>query len=125
MIELLIVIAIIGILATMGLGAAFGQSRKAAKDAKMKSHLSALQISMESYYADNKEYPNAATIAALANALAPDYITEQTRATIAADLPGNNTGTYRPRYVISSPFKEYQLIIQLQVDGSSFIVEGQ
>jgi prepilin-type N-terminal cleavage/methylation domain-containing protein len=126
MIELLIVIAIIGVLATIGLGAAFGQSRRAAKDAKMKSHLSALQIAMESYYADFKEYPSVTTIEAVANELAStDYITTQTALTIAEDLPGDNAGLYLPRYIISSPFKEYQMIIKLQVDNSDFIVEGQ
>jgi prepilin-type N-terminal cleavage/methylation domain-containing protein len=126
MIELLIVIAIIGVLATIGLGAAFGQSRRAAKDAKMKSHLSALQIAMESYYADFKEYPSVTTIEAVANELAStDYITTQTALTIAQDLPGHLTLPYKPRYIITSPYKEYQMIIELQVDNADFIVEGQ
>lgn len=57
MIELLIVIAIIGILATIGLGAAFGQSRRAAKDAKRKADISQIQIALESYRSDRKGYP--------------------------------------------------------------------
>ncbi len=57
MIELLIVVTIIGILATVGLGAAFGQSRRAAKDAKRKADISQLQIALESYRSDRKGYP--------------------------------------------------------------------
>lgn len=130
MIELLIVIAIIGILATVGLGAAFGQSRKAAKDAKMKSHLSALQIALESYYADNKSYPRQAAFARIQDVAAElsnqGHITQQTSDVISADLPGNDTGTYKPRYTCpNNPCRQYTMTIKLQVDGADFIVEGQ
>ena len=131
MIELLIVIAIIGILATVGLGAAFGQSRKAAKDARAKGHLAALQIALESYRADNKSYPRDAiaaqdTIEEIAGLLfTNDFITEQTRDAIQADLPGKNTGTYKPRYTCpGNPCQQYTLTIKLQVDENDYIVQG-
>lgn len=130
MIELLIVIAIIGILATVGLGAAFGQSRKAAKDARSKGHLAALQIALESYRSDNKSYPRAIaahdTIQEIAGELFDeDYITEQTRDAIQADLPGNNSGTYKPRYQCpGNPCQQYTMTIELQVDGIDYVVQG-
>jgi prepilin-type N-terminal cleavage/methylation domain-containing protein len=135
MIELLIVIAIIGVLATIGLGAAFGQSRKAAKDAKMKSHLAALQIALENYYSDSKSYPNLTSIADVAGDLYPDFFNEQTKNAIQEDLGA--ASIYAPVYqcTITKPnplpppappilCKAYEMSITLQVDNDVFIVES-
>ncbi|OGK08289.1 hypothetical protein A2767_04285 [Candidatus Roizmanbacteria bacterium RIFCSPHIGHO2_01_FULL_35_10] len=56
LIELLIVITIIGILATLGISSYFN-SLKAAKDARRKSDLSTIQKALEVYYQDNQGYP--------------------------------------------------------------------
>jgi type II secretion system protein G len=54
--ELLIVIAILGILATIGLGS-FRSSQIKGRDAQRKSDLSQIQKALEMYYNDYGEYP--------------------------------------------------------------------
>lgn len=56
LIELLIVLAIIGILATLGFSS-YMNSVKSGHDARRKSDLRAIQNALELYYQDNESYP--------------------------------------------------------------------
>lgn len=127
MIELLIVITIIGVLATIGLGAAFGQSRKAAKDARYKSHLAALQIALENYYSDNKQYPNSNNMNQLLNAVSTgsnDYLRTDTISSIQQDLSAT-TFTYS-KTLNGGRVVDYSLCVVLLVDPSPpYCVVGQ
>lgn len=58
MLELLIVIAIIGILVSMGT-VAYSSAQKRARDSKRVSDMKAIQSGLEQYYADNNSYPAA------------------------------------------------------------------
>jgi len=57
LIELLVTIAILGILATVGLGS-FQSSQMKGRDAQRKSDLSQIQKALEMYYNDKGRYPN-------------------------------------------------------------------
>lgn len=56
MIELLVVVAIIGLLATLAV-VAFGNSRAKARDAKRKADIVQIQKALDMYYSDNGLYP--------------------------------------------------------------------
>jgi len=56
LIELLVVVAIIGILAAIAIPQ-FSKYRQKAYDAAAQSDLRNLKTSLESYFADNQEYP--------------------------------------------------------------------
>lgn len=60
LLELLVVIAVIGILAAISLQE-FNNHRRRAIDSSMRSDLRNAAIAMESYYAENLEYPSALT----------------------------------------------------------------
>lgn len=86
LIELLIVIAIIGLLATLAIVSLTTAQRKA-RDTKRVADMSTLQKSIELYYSDNAAYPTSiATYTALNTALA-SYIT-------AVPTPPNTTPYY-------------------------------
>lgn len=78
LIELLIVIAIIGILATMGL-VAFQNSRKKGMDTKVRNALNQIKTQAEVFYDDNQSYLNLD-----ANADVVKMTTEITNAGVAA-----------------------------------------
>ncbi len=58
MLELLIVIAIIGILVSMGT-VAYSSAQKKARDSKRINDMKAIQSGLEQYYSDNNAYPAA------------------------------------------------------------------
>lgn len=58
LIELIVVMAILGLLATIGLGS-FRSSQIKGRDAQRKNDLSQLQRGLEAYYNDKGRYPNA------------------------------------------------------------------
>ena len=59
LIELIVVIGIIAILATLGLSV-FGGVQKKSRDAKRKSDLKEMQTALAQYYTDNGSYPSTA-----------------------------------------------------------------
>ncbi len=69
LLELLIVIAILGILSTLGVASLRGALAKG-RDAKRKSDIKSLQTALELYYSDFSVYPDALST------LAPTYIKE-------------------------------------------------
>jgi len=66
LIELLVAIAILGILATVGLGS-FQSSQMKSRDAQRKSDLSQIQKALEMYYNDNGKYPLTTELQTLLN----------------------------------------------------------
>ena len=56
LIEILIVMVIIGILATLSIGS-FQSSQQKARDAERKSDLQQIANSLEAYYSDHRQYP--------------------------------------------------------------------
>jgi len=58
LIELIVVISIIGILAAMSIGS-YSNIQKSARDAKRKSDLKDIELALQQYYADNKQFPKA------------------------------------------------------------------
>jgi len=62
LIELIVIIFIIGVLATIGLYAAAGIQQRA-RDGKRKTDLGTIKSGLERYYADNRSYPIYETIA--------------------------------------------------------------
>lgn len=67
LIELLVVISIIALL-TLGILAALDAARAKGRDAERISDLKQIQVALELYYAQNKEYPDNLDL------LAPDHI---------------------------------------------------
>ncbi|MEK7514051.1 MAG: prepilin-type N-terminal cleavage/methylation domain-containing protein [Patescibacteria group bacterium] len=61
LVELLIVITIIGILASIGLGT-FTSAQTKSRDVKRKAHLKQLSDAFEAYYNDHGQYPDEADI---------------------------------------------------------------
>ncbi|MFZ1721173.1 MAG: prepilin-type N-terminal cleavage/methylation domain-containing protein [Microgenomates group bacterium] len=60
LIEILVVIVIIGILASLGVGS-FMSSQEKSRDARRKSDLRNISTALELYYNDHKEYPTSST----------------------------------------------------------------
>lgn len=61
LVELLVVVSIIGLLATIVLGS-LSDARKKAKNATIRSHFSQLRIALELYHLDHGTYPNSMTL---------------------------------------------------------------
>lgn len=85
LIELLIVIAIIGLLATLAIISLTTAQRKA-RDTKRIADMKSIQTAVELYFSDNSSYPDPADWAALQTDLAP-YISQ-----VPVD-PNNSSGT--------------------------------
>lgn len=62
LIELLIVVAIIGILAAVGMGGVFLRSREAARDGRRVADIKQIQTAFEQYFAVNGQYANCSTM---------------------------------------------------------------
>jgi general secretion pathway protein G len=58
--EMLIVMVIIGILATLGLGS-FQSSQQKGRDSKRKAELKQIGVALEAYYNDHRQYPLSAS----------------------------------------------------------------
>jgi type II secretion system protein G len=130
LIELLIVIAIIGILATMVLGS-LNAARIKARDAQRVSDLRQIRNALLLYYDDHGSYPNAdgAPLQSsnptewntLAAALAPYIRTlpvDPLNTGVAPWRPWNN-GIYAYLYVTASWYNEYDLIAQFEDHGNN------
>jgi len=94
LIELLVVIAIIGLLASIVL-VSLNSARKKARDAKRVADIKQIQIALEMYYNDNRNYPGtngqwmdngcSGSYTDLSTVLSPKYI-----ATVPPDPLGNS-----------------------------------
>ncbi|MFH1287636.1 MAG: prepilin-type N-terminal cleavage/methylation domain-containing protein [bacterium] len=105
LIELMIVIAILGILAAVAIPN-FLNARGKAQDASALSTLEAIKTSMEMYAADNGTYPtgSVATVAGLSTALGDDWPsnvkTDGTTGSIVAPSSGTITNAGGSAYII-------------------------
>ena len=91
LIELLVVIAIIGILSAIGL-TALGSSQAKARDAKRKSDLNSLSVSLGIYLNENTTFPKAipdALLAPLPEDQGPKWLGD-VNSTVASQLTGSN-----------------------------------
>lgn len=102
LVELLVVITIIGILAT-GAIAMFTGAQQKARDSVRVTDIQAIKLSVEQYYGDNAEYPNAGIGAGALNGLASGgYIDRLPK----DPKTGQMTSTTRLVYVYGSSYEE-------------------
>lgn len=122
LIELLIAMAIIGILATVGLGS-FRTAQMRGRDAERKSDLKQISNAIELYYQDYNRYP-LATLITLGSELTDG------KTTYMKIVPGDPTGACPYIYKVSSTGKSYQLFARLEntqdknINGNITIVCG-
>lgn len=117
LIELLVVIAIIGILATIVL-VSLNNARQKARDVKRVGDMRQMQVVMESYYDDNREYPlgdandatctNTVNSAAMIAALVPTHVSG-----LPVD-PGSNVYYYDQ---LTTDDQDYILVATLEDAG--------
>jgi len=103
LIELLIAMAILGILATVGMGS-FRMAQIRGRDAERKSDLKQISNALELYYSDYRQYPDSIAFGSEFTDGKSLYLKE-----IPMD-PGS--GTYV--YVVSSAGNKYQLFAYLE-----------
>lgn len=118
MIELLIVIAIIGVLSAISVVAMRG-AREASRDAKRKADLESIRASIEIYRADCKTYPNPWTPTAGSSLTAS--CTGSTN-TYIESVPGDPDGS--TSYFYSSDGTTYRLCAALEDPGSVMTCSG-
>lgn len=115
LIELLIVIAIIGLLATLAIVSLNSAQRKA-RDTKRVADVKQIQNAVELYFSENAVYPTSAgrTWATFSTSIDP-YIT-----TVPQD-PTNN-GTYFYSYAVNNAASEY--VIKAVLEDNTTITSG-
>ncbi len=92
LLELLIVIALIGILVSLG-AASYTAAQKKARDARRQADIKAIQDAFEQYYADNNgTYPTSASCAAGTTYL-PAGIPKDPKTDVAYTITCDATGT--------------------------------
>jgi type II secretion system protein G len=87
LLELLIVIAIIGILITVG-AASYSSAQKKARDSRRMQDMKSLQSALEQYYSNNNTYPDGLGCPDLVTT--PDYLPSQ----VNPEDPQDPTNTY-------------------------------
>lgn len=104
--ELVVVIAIIGILSTIVIGAT-GASRARVRDDRRISALHEIQLGLALYYDVNKTYPVGEGVSVLASSLVTGgYLPE---------IPKDPSGTDYEYIGVSSPLKKYCLGAKLEI----------
>ncbi len=106
LIELLTVIAIIGILSTIVIGST-SASRARARDDKRFSDIKSIQLALALYYDVNKIYPQGSTVTALRNTLVTDKY--------MAEIPKDPSGVDYEYNGVTSPLKAYCLGAKLEI----------
>ena len=115
LVELLIVITIIGILASIGLST-FTSAQTKSRDVKRKAHLKQLSDAFEAYYNDHGEYPDEADIVwntAFTDANGTIYMVQ---------LPTDPTSNLSYYYDSLDSGKKYQLYAYLENSRDSAIM---
>lgn len=136
LIELLIAMAILGILATVGLGS-FRTAQMRGRDTERKSDLKQVSNAIELYYQDYNRYPQASgTNIAACPSTGPTSCTWGTgeltdgKTTYMKIVPGDPTGACPYIYKVSSTGNKYQLFAYLEntqdknINGNITIVCG-
>ena len=141
LVELLIVISIIGILASIGL-ASFNSSQMKSRDAKRKSDLKQIANALELYYNDKGQYPapvgdaggnlqgcgaGAATACSWGNLTTP--FSNTTTGTVymtrlPADPSNNSHYYYRATQDVSGLYTKYQIYTRLENSQDKSIITG-
>lgn len=123
LIEILISVAIIGVLATIGI-ISYSKAQIIARDSKRKDDLRALQTALELYYQRNRFYPpGSSSCAADANyqsntSTSWDSFSTILNSTYISKLPNDpiNNTTTRYYYISSGSCSAYQLAANLEND---------
>jgi len=122
LIELLIVIAILGILATVGLNS-FTSSQMKSRDTRRKANLNQISQSLEIYYNDFGKYPSASTDGAImgcgagainACSWGVDTFGNTTTGTVYMIKLPEDPSSYVYYYQVSGANKMYQLYTHLE-----------
>lgn len=115
--ELLIAIAIMGILATVGLGSYFSSLKKS-RDARRKSALEQVQRALEMYYNDNGRYPAEGDLSWGSQFASADGATvymqklpEDPKSSFTFDYATDAEGTYFRLYACLENIEDPQIII--------------
>ena len=133
LIELHIVIAILGILAAIGL-ISFTSSQAKSRDAKRKAHLSQIAQALELYYNDKGKYPNTdgsgnirgcGTDAVNACTWGTSIFSNTTTGTIYMTKLPADPSSYRYYYVGTSSGTTYKLYTYLENDKDQAIINTE
>ena len=109
-IEMLVVVAIIGVLASIGV-AVYSSANKKSRDGKRKADIEQIRSALEMYRAENGDYP---TTAEGLSALESDYINEVPH---DPKCPAGSCATGFSDYSYSSDGSTYTLSADLESNG--------
>lgn len=115
LIELMVVVAILGVLATVGLSS-FRLSQIKGRDARRKSDLAQVQRALEMYYNDNGAYPVAASGGVIGVFGWGAEFIDAEETVYMKELPKDPTGTQEYCYATSAvpPYTYYKLYAKLE-----------
>lgn len=119
--EILVVIALLGILITVGLGS-FKSSQQKSRDTRRKSDLRAISIALEAYYSDKGQYPNDALDGKIMGCGTNDQsecpwegeFSDKNGTIYMVKLPGDPSGGRNYFYDVGPQNKSYQLYARLE-----------
>jgi general secretion pathway protein G len=134
LVELLIVIVILGILATIGLST-FASSQQKSRDAKRKTNLAQVAEALELYYNDKGQYPgsdgsgqmngcgeNATGTCTWGSSAFSNTTTGTVYMIKLPEDPASNTYFYIASAVGTSPNKKYQLYARLENENDPSLI---
>jgi len=115
LIELLVVIAIIGLLSSVVL-ASLNNARSKARDARRLGDIRQIQLALELFYDDKKEYPLESVPTYLMSDIADDLVPKYIPLMPADPSHGNTSQGYRYGSTNSSPVNDYAILVNLEND---------
>lgn len=121
LIELMIVMIIMGVLVTIGIGT-FTSSQKKSRDVKRKNDLRQISISLEAYNNDKGQYPDSSATGTMLGCGVNDSqecawggtFSDKNDTLYMVQLPTDPTSTRRYFYVAAANNKSYQLYARLE-----------
>jgi type II secretion system protein G len=119
LIELMVVMIILAILVTFGIGS-FTSSQKKSRDIKRKNDLRQIGVSLEAYNNDKGEYPNASAGGLILGCLSGvecawgSAFVDSNNTVYMMQLPTDPTTTRRYVYIVAANRKSYQLYTVLE-----------
>lgn len=119
--ELLVVIALLGILVTAGLSS-FKSSQQRSRDTRRKSDLRAIRTAFETYYNDKGQYPNASVDGKIMGCGVNDQqecpwggqFSDKNNTIYMVTLPGDPTGAQKYFYYVGTQNKSFQIYARLE-----------